>query len=69
MSLYEELVEAGNYQSDLHFPDTIQSRQILEKYRETATIVSFRHSETGECGYCACFMYLPFWEKRNKVMQ
>jgi len=74
MTLYEEITTAGIpvgcHESDLYFPVTAQSREILSRHplqKNNAT--TFRNEappNVGEIWYDVPFAYDPFWEVRRK---
>lgn len=72
MSLYTELIEAGvpvsNWQSDLYFPRTVKTAEILRRHplqKQSATI--FRSQIDGSLNYDVPFAFDPFWEKRQNT--
>ncbi len=67
MSLYTDLVEAGievsNWQSDLYFPVTYESTEILSKYPKQCRSI-FKSNIDGRPTFEAPFAYDPYWEKK-----
>lgn len=69
MSLYTDLIEAGidvsNWQSDLYFPVTDKSREILSRHpTQKSNARTFRNNVTGKTCYDVPFAYDPYWESR-----
>jgi hypothetical protein len=72
VSLYEELIKNGieidNHESDLYFPMTLESIEILEKYpSEKRNARIFKNEINGEAWYDVPFAYIPWWEKKQKA--
>ncbi len=70
-SLYQRLVEAeiqtDNYCSDLYFPVTEQSTEIVREFNLSAmTITKFPNEIDGKEWYEAAFLYDPYWENEAK---
>lgn len=66
MSLYTDLIEAGvevgNWQSDLYFPRTAQTTEILSRHpdqKRNATV--FNSNIDGVPTYDVPFAFDPFW--------
>jgi hypothetical protein len=68
MSLCSELVEAGipvsNWQSDLYFPVTYESAEILERYPDQPRSI-FKSEIDGKPTYECPFAFDPYWQKRQ----
>lgn len=69
MGLYEDLVAAGietaNHASDLYFPVTEQSTQILKRHPDVRASV-FTSNVDGKLSYDAPFQYQPWWDARSE---
>ena len=68
LSLYQELIQAGvkchNRESDLFFPATELTHNILEKHKiAKLNAEKFISKDTGECTYMCPFEYSPYWGK------
>ena len=67
-TIYEELTTAGiecnNWQSDLYFPVTEQTREILKHYPQQ-TRSTFRSNIDGRMMFECPFAFDPFWQKRG----
>lgn len=70
-SLYEAIKAAGietyHHESDLYFPVTPESREILSRYplpQKNATV--FTDNVTKKPWYDVPFNYDPFWEQVSK---
>jgi len=67
-TIYEELTAAGvecsNWQSDLYFPATDQTRTILKNH-PNQTRSTFRSNIDGRMMYECPFAFDPFWNARN----
>ena len=66
-TIYEELITAGiecsNWQSDLYFPVTDQTRAILKNHpNQTRSI--FKSNIDGRLMYECPFAFDPFWNAR-----
>ena len=72
-SLYEQLQAAGvdcsNWQSDLYFPVTDQTREIVRQCLANGTIQSrpgiFRSNIDGRLMFDAAFQFDPYWQERG----
>ena len=67
MALYQDLIEANiecsNWQSDLYFPVSEQSRNILAKYPvQKASATTFKSNIDGKLWYDVPFAFEPFWD-------
>lgn len=67
VTLYQALVDAGikvsNHYSDLYYPVTPQTTEILSRYPDLKRIsVTFYNKLTNSLYYETPFQYLPFWE-------
>lgn len=67
-TLYQRLVDAGiecsNWQSDLYFPNTAQTREIAAQCKRDGIPVNltpFRNQVDGSPMLEAPFMFDPFW--------
>lgn len=70
MSLYTDLIEAGievsNWQSDLYFPITAETREILSRHPlQKSNAKTFKNRVSGAHCYDVPFAYDPFWERRK----
>lgn len=70
MSLYTDLIEAGievsNWQSDLYFIVTEETREILSRHPlQKSNATTFKNQVTGRRCYDVPFAYDPFWEGRK----
>lgn len=70
-TLYQALtaagIETGSHESDLHFPVTPESTQLLANYpllQKNAT--TFRDKTNGQSCYDVPFAYDPWWEQRSR---
>jgi hypothetical protein len=68
MSLYTTLVEAGvkvgNWQSDLYFPVSDVTREILAGFpKEKSIAKTFKSNIDGKPTYEVPFAFDPYWEK------
>lgn len=67
MSLYTDLVKAGievsNWQSDLYFPVSYESMEILAKYPNQSRSI-FKSNIDGRAMVDAAFAYDPYWESK-----
>lgn len=69
-SLYGDLLAAGvpmdSHESDLYFPDTSQTREILARFPYSAKIARrFIDRIDNEIWWDVPFAFLPWWEKRT----
>ncbi len=69
-TLYQELnsagIETGNWQSDLYFPVTKESKEILSKFPNNKAIAKiFKSNIDGKYMYEVHFAFDPFWESRK----
>jgi hypothetical protein len=67
-SLYQALVDAGvevsNHYSDLYYPVTPQTTEILSRYPDLRrSTTAFINNITQTLYYDTPFQYTPFWEK------
>jgi len=67
-SLYQALVDAGvevsNHYSDLYYPVTRQTTEILSQYPDLRrSTTTFINNITQTSYYDTPFQYTPFWEK------
>lgn len=69
-TIYEELTAAGiecsNWQSDLYFPVTPQTREILKRH-PNQTRSTFVSNIDGRAMYECPFAFDPFWTARKPV--
>jgi len=70
-TLYEDLKSAGveiaNHESDLYFPDTEQTRSILDKHPlQKGNATRFRNQINGQRWIDVPFAFLPWWESRQR---
>lgn len=73
-SLYAEIVASGiqhdNHESDLYFPATEKSREILKRWpissKNAETFRNQRPPNVGELWFDVPFAYLPYWEAKQK---
>lgn len=70
-TLYKTLIAAGiecsNWQSDLYFPVTEQTKDILARFpRQKANATTFKSSIDGKLIYDVPFAFDPFWEPKEK---
>ena len=70
MTLYQEIVAAGIpigcHESDLYFPVTEQSREILARYPlQKGNATTFINQVEGGRWYDIPFAYDPWWESRS----
>jgi hypothetical protein len=73
-SLYQRLTDAGvtvsNWQSDLYFPVTEQTRAIVAQCLADGELKSkpsvFKSNDSGLPTFEAPFMFDPFWQNRSK---
>jgi hypothetical protein len=67
VSLYTDLVEAGievsNWQSDLYFPVSYESMEILAKYPNQSRSI-FKSNIDGRPTVEAPFAFDPYWESK-----
>jgi len=74
-NLYKELVEAGveidNHESDLYFPKTDASVEVIRRcpLEIKQNITTFRDKETNAIWACAPFAYDPWWERAEKIVE
>ena len=70
-NLYKELVEAGvevdNHESDLYFPKTEVSVEIVRRYPNKHNITTFERD--GEIWCDAPFAYDPWWDDAEKKIE
>ena len=69
-TIYEDLtasgIECSNWQSDLYFPATPQTREILKQYpNQTRSI--FKSNIDGRMMYECPFAFDPFWIARQSA--
>lgn len=69
MTLYESLVEAGipvdNYYSDLYFPWTKKSQEILNKFKLQKSNASLFHNNIDKKLWISVpFAFDPFWSNK-----
>ncbi|MDO9252597.1 MAG: hypothetical protein Q7U48_13740 [Hydrogenophaga sp.] len=72
-SLYQRLVDAGieldHWQSDLYFPATEQTRQIVADCLADGSVINrpqiFCSAIDGQPTFDAPFAYEPFWARRS----
>jgi hypothetical protein len=68
MSLYSELLAVGiavpYHESDLYFPVTPLSTEIVSHWQFKGNVTRFTSNITGEPMYDAPFAYDPFWETK-----
>lgn len=67
MTLYQELKQTGIeivvHESDIQFPVTIQTTEILKKHPDAGPCIStFHDTITGKLWYDVAFAYDVFWE-------
>ena len=69
-TIYETLtaagIECGNWQSDLYFPATPQTREILNQYPKQVRS-TFKSNIDGRMMYECPFAFDPFWDARKPV--
>ena len=70
MYLYDEIKTAGiptdNHESDLYFPITEQSTEILARYPlEKSNASRFINQVAGGWWYDVPFAFIPFWTARQ----
>jgi hypothetical protein len=70
MSLYEDLINAGietaNHSSDLYFPVTPETTEILDRHPlEKKIAKQFRNNQDGKQWYDVPFAFLPYWEGKT----
>jgi hypothetical protein len=68
-TLYGDLLAAGvpmdSHESDLYFQDTADSRAILARFPESASIARiFPNQRKGGMWWDVPFAFLPWWERR-----
>jgi len=67
MSLYTDLIEAGipvaNHYSDLYFPVTEQTRELVKKHKVRAD--KFKNQVEGGFWYDVFGAFDPYWEGRQ----
>jgi len=70
MTIYEDLIAAGiecsNWQSDLYFPATQKTREILKRHKNQARS-TFISNIDGRMMYECPFAFDPFWTKQRKM--
>ena len=69
MSLYTDLVDAGietsNRYSDLYFPVSQESAEILAKHpKQKGIALRFKSNTDGKQTYEVPFAFDPYWEKK-----
>lgn len=73
-TLYQTLVDAGveisNHESDLYFPVTKETTQILDQFPlqkgNATTFANQRPPNVGQRWYDVPFAYVPWWEHRMR---
>lgn len=73
MQLYDELVEKGikisNHYSDLYFPVTKETTEILARYPlQQGNATTFKNQVEGGLWYDVPFAYLPYWAGKYPVV-
>lgn len=67
-TIYETLIAAGiecsNWQSDLYFPVTPETRKILKQYPQQSRS-TFKSNASGRLMYECPFAFDPFWIARK----
>ena len=68
MTLYTDLIDAGievrSWQSDLYFPVTPESKEILLRYPKQSRSV-FKSNADGQIMYECPFAFDPYWQTRG----
>ena len=68
MSLYTELKRLGiktdNWESDLYFPVTPETTQLLADMHDTSATTFQNQGQEGGLWYDAPFAFDPWWERR-----
>jgi len=67
MTIYEDLLQNGItidcHESDLYFPSTDKSKEILNRHPEVKHYTMFQDSIDTKLWIEIPFGYIPFWEK------
>lgn len=69
MTIYQDLlglgVELDHHESDLYFPVTAATHELVRRYEFRGNVRTFANQVSGTLWYEAPFAYAPWWEARQ----
>ena len=74
-NIYDEIkklgVEIDHHESDLYIPVTLETRELIRRYKSRANVTMFKNQLTKtkltyQLWYDIPFAYSPFWDKVSK---